>query len=353
MRNRPVPRVLVPDHRIVILILRNLRDATPYIANPVVPLSAILVLLEPLAHCPEVGVEDIGLRLLVVLTGQHGVLYRVHAAHARAIALMPQIPRPRTLDVRHLLRQLMVRWTLEMAVGGAGGIDEPLVLHAAYHVRQPAIAVMCENSRVEWCEPHRHYDRAHAELHLFVLHLEVNGVLLAQLLARSAAVLRELEAHLRVYRVHGRYSLREVQVNRLSLRQPQLERVRRLAGALFHAAAARRTEILPHVTGLLVHRYGEVTALARQADHVAVRHYLDPGMSTDIQHLGRQDSDRAIVRREGLVELGHHPADTRPALDEVDLGAHVRQIQRRLHAGYAATYHEHILSHVFSLPWLL
>jgi hypothetical protein len=57
---------------------------------------------------------------------------------------------------------------------------------------------------------------------------------------------------------------------------------------------------------------------------------------------GRQDAGRAIQGREGLVELGHVPADGRFALDQVDMEARVGDLERRLDAGDAAAHHQRI-----------
>ena len=58
-------------------------------------------------------------------------------------------------------------------------------------------------------------------------------------------------------------------------------------------------------------------------------------------HLRRQDAGGAIERREGLVELGHVPADGRLAFHQVDVLAGVGQGQRGVDAGDAAAHHQH------------
>ena len=64
------------------------------------------------------------------------------------------------------------------------------------------------------------------------------------------------------------------------------------------------------------------------------------GMRAHRDHLRRQDAGRAIQRGEGLVELGHVPADGRLALDQVDVVAGVGDLQRALDAGDAAAHHQ-------------
>jgi hypothetical protein len=56
-------------------------------------------------------------------------------------------------------------------------------------------------------------------------------------------------------------------------------------------------------------------------------------MSTDIQQLGRKDSDSAIVCGKGFIQLSHLSANAGQPFDHVDLDAHFGQIQGRLYAG--------------------
>jgi hypothetical protein len=68
-------------------------------------------------------------------------------------------------------------------------------------------------------------------------------------------------------------------------------------------------------------------------------------MSTDIQHLGREDSDGAIIRGKGLVQLGHLPADAGKPLNQFHLESHFSEIQRGLHSRYAASDDKYFFAH--------
>jgi hypothetical protein len=74
-------------------------------------------------------------------------------------------------------------------------------------------------------------------------------------------------------------------------------------------------------------------------------------MSTDIQHFGRQNSDGAIVSGKGLVQLRHNPTDAGSALHQMDLDAHVAQIQCGLNASNAATDDENVFQE--SAPYFM
>jgi hypothetical protein len=58
-------------------------------------------------------------------------------------------------------------------------------------------------------------------------------------------------------------------------------------------------------------------------------------MSTDIQQLGRKNSDGAIVGGKGLIQLSHLAADAGKLLHHVNLDTHLRQVQGSLNTGYS------------------
>ena len=68
----------------------------------------------------------------------------------------------------------------------------------------------------------------------------------------------------------------------------------------------------------------------------------DVRVRADLGHLRRQDAGRAVEGGEGLVELGHVPADGGLALDQIDLLAGVGQGQGGVDAGDAAADDQHV-----------
>jgi hypothetical protein len=68
-------------------------------------------------------------------------------------------------------------------------------------------------------------------------------------------------------------------------------------------------------------------------------------MSTDIQHLWREDSDGAIIRGKGLIQLGHLPADAGKPLNQFHLESHFSEIQRGLNSRYAASDDKYFFAH--------
>jgi hypothetical protein len=84
---------------------------------------------------------------------------------------------------------------------------------------------------------------------------------------------------------------------------------------------------------------GEVARFAFQLLEFGQRKDFDVLVAAGLNQLRRQDAHRAVVGGEGLVELGHRPADGGALLDEVYLDAGVGQVERGLDTGDAAAYH--------------
>ena len=92
---------------------------------------------------------------------------------------------------------------------------------------------------------------------------------------------------------------------------------------LFRTGAAAGTEIFVHIAGFLAHPELKSTHFTAHLFNLAVGQEIDFGMPTGIQQLGRENSDGAIVRGKGLVQLGHLAANARQCLHQVDLDTHL------------------------------
>jgi hypothetical protein len=125
-------------------------------------------------------------------------------------------------------------------------------------------------------------------------------------------------------------------------------RVRHLHRAIIHAAATSRTHFLIDVTGPLEHVYGKVPSLAFDGFHLGVAEDLYVAVSSKLDQFGRQNSHSAVKGGEGLVQLGHRPADGRRILNQIDEIAAFRKIQRSLDSGNPPTY-DHDCPYVFAL----
>ena len=92
---------------------------------------------------------------------------------------------------------------------------------------------------------------------------------------------------------------------------------------LFRTGAAAGTEVFVHVAGFIAHLELESTHLTAHLFNLAVGQEIDFGMPTGIQQLGRENSDGAIVRGKGLVQLRHLATNARQCFHQVDLDTHL------------------------------
>ena len=89
--------------------------------------------------------------------------------------------------------------------------------------------------------------------------------------------------------------------------------------AVVHAGGTARTLLLNDVAGLLGKLYLEVSSTTFYTINLCIGKDLDVGMPADLDQLGCEYSHRAVVGREGLIELGHVAADRGRLLNQVDL----------------------------------
>ena len=126
--------------------------------------------------------------------------------------------------------------------------------------------------------------------------------------------------------------------DRLALRQPLVELVGQLHGAVGGALPAPRAAGRVHVLGPRVQVQAEPARLAVDRRDLRVGQQLDVRVPAHLHELGGDDAHRAVVGREGLVQLRHPPADGRGLLHEEDLEPRVGQVQRGLHPADPRTH---------------
>jgi hypothetical protein len=65
----------------------------------------------------------------------------------------------------------------------------------------------------------------------------------------------------------------------------------------------------------------EVPPIATDAINIGESNKVDVGVPADLDQLGRDNSHGTLVGGEGLIELGHNPADARGPLHEMHIEA--------------------------------
>ena len=233
----------------------------------------------------------------------------------------------------------------------AAGVDEPLDFQRGVNVRIAPVAVLRHPADIERLKPGRDDDRADGDFPKFLLLLEVDRLpIAAGLHAGLLALVRqdtalEVQADFRVDQHHLGRGLRERNVHRLALAEAFIEIVVEfglLVDAMGDALLAAGAEVFQHVPRLAADGHLEVAHIAVHFHDLRVAPQRDVLVGADLGHLRSQNAGRAVQRREGLVELGHVPADGGLTLHEVNLLAGVSQRQGRVDAGDAAAHDQHV-----------
>ena len=130
-------------------------------------------------------------------------------------------------------------------------------------------------------------------------------------------------------------------VDGLSLALPLVELAQNLDRAFLRALAAASALRLVDVPRLPRHPDLESAELSVYSHDFGIAEHLDALVPVALDHLGSEDAHGAVVGGEGLVQLGHSPADGGRSLHQIDLKAHVGQVDGRLDAGDAAADYQH------------
>ena len=130
-------------------------------------------------------------------------------------------------------------------------------------------------------------------------------------------------------------------IGRLPLGQILVKGVRHGHRADVGALPAAGALGLIDIAGLLLEGDPEVPRLSRNLRHIGEGMDLDVQMPAAFHQLGGNNAHGTVVGGEGLVQLGHDPADGRLGFHQMDIKAGVGQVQGRLHPGDAAAHHHH------------
>jgi hypothetical protein len=117
--------------------------------------------------------------------------------------------------------------------------------------------------------------------------------------------------------------------------------IRNFRRALRRAIAAG--DALFHVdkTGAFGDGDSEVALTAGYGLDIGKSMELDILMPADLDQFGRDYSHRAIIRRKGLVQLGHHAADGGRLFNDVHIIAGICKVKGSLHTGNATSDYYH------------
>ena len=149
----------------------------------------------------------------------------------------------------------------------------------------------------------------------------------------------------RVDGMGGGNPLGKITVNGTASAQTLIEGVRHYGGTFFRTGTAAGALVFVNVTSFPAHRDFEIPRLTVHFLHFAIRQKCYIGMSTDIQHLGRENSDGTIVGGKRFIQLSHLAADAGQLLHHVDLNAHIGKVQECLDSGNSSSNNKYVFDH--------
>ena len=213
-----------------------------------------------------------------------------------------------------------------LLVGGAqdlpfvrtGGAHQPFIVHAGDHVRKLTVAVLVPHLGIEGLKAGGQDHRPHMDRSLLLRLIEIDGLIFTDAFADTAFFLFEVKTALVDISDQGN-GLSEIDMDRLVLRDLLVEGVRVFDRAVFDAGRTPRAFFFQNIPGFFRQGDLEIPCLPGDTVYFRIRQDLDIRMPADLDQFGCENSHRAVVGREGLVELGHVPADGRCLLYQVYL----------------------------------
>ena len=301
---------VAPAHDQFSAMLKDTGYATSQILDAKLFLGSSDKLFIVLARGTDVHVEHISFAVGVLLFEQQGLLGRVHAAETGTIShSFGLVPRTNALDEYRGLGLLAIRGAQDLALGGPRRIDQPLELEPRDDILEPTPAILAVGRVIKGRKARCHDDGAKLFLDHDVLLRIVDGAHVAVLFAETTLALLEVEAIIAVDDRHTGYSLGEWDIDRLSAAEMLIKVGGYLSRALLPAATTsgafvgiHRPRPNPDPGNIVAHIPGDLL-------HLGMSVQLDVLVLSDRDHLGRENTCRAVQGWEGTVELGHPSAD--------------------------------------------
>ena len=183
---------------------RDLAHLALDVIDAVILHSPAVEFVKILAGSTDIDVKHGHVGIGVLVPDQHGVLGGIHTADLGAVGLAPVVgaAAAHALDEHDLLWRPAVGQALQVALGGAGGIHNPLQLQGGDDILALIVGVLAIPVQLDGIEAGGHHNGAVGFGDDLVVLIVVNGTCLADLGADAAFSGFELDAGLPVDHRH-------------------------------------------------------------------------------------------------------------------------------------------------------
>ena len=305
-------------------------------------LGPLLRLVKLLALGPNIHVENRNIHIRIMFLGNKRFLDRVHATDRRAVAVTaPQVPGTDTLDKGQPLGMTSIGKTLDLTLKWSGGRGHPLKLDRGDNVRMHAVGILGQGLFTDPAKTRRQDNRTDLQLDFLRLLPEINGMALADRDTDLAGIMGQVQTGRRINIICCRYCLGIINVDGTGYGQSFVIRIHKVLGAVLGTEPAGRTAVRINIAGPLPDFGCEITWFSIQCQKISIGEHLYIWRPTGLYQLRREYSERAVVGREGFIQLGHEPADNRCLLHQIDVVTKFSQVKGSLHSGNTATDDHH------------
>jgi len=199
-------------------------------------------------------------RYLAVLPFNGCLLYRVHAAYGRAIAVVAKIhvPRAHTLKPGDFPRFLFIGGPHEMSFERARRGEDSFKFQGCDHVGKRRVGVGVIATRIKGFEPRRHDQRAHIQGDFRFLFIKIDGPRGAEFFTCPALSFLEIDAIILVDDVFEGNGLGIGDVDGFTLDQAFIIDVVYFFGALFSTGSAGDTFVHVHISRVADNPHAEI-----------------------------------------------------------------------------------------------
>ena len=201
--------------------------------------------------------------------------------------------------------------TAHIAGKRAGRIKKSFKFNARNHVRMFTEAVLGKGFLGNATEAGRHDHCSDIKSPFLRFLAEINGFALADRDADLAGLIVEMETAARIDIIGRRDSLWIINMDGTGNIQPLVVIIYLMAWTICCAEAAGGTIIRIDISGTQTDISFKITWFALDGKQISICKNFDIWRPTGLNQLGRQDSERTVVGREGLIQLSHYPADGR------------------------------------------